>query len=330
VKLEPSSRPKPGFPLGARFPGDTSRGGFRDPRVLLPFLLITLIWSSTWIVIKDQLGIVPPVWSVAYRFLIASAAMFAIARLSGVSLRLGRDGHLLALLLGLLQFVLNYNFVYAAEVHITSGLVAVVFALLVVPNAVLAWALFGERVTPRFAAGSAVAMAGVALLFVQELRLAAAAPREVLTGLGYSLLAVLAASASNVMQLSPRMRARSIAAMLAWAMLYGSAADALFAWVVIGPPVVEARPGYWLGLFYLGIVASSVAFWLYFRIIRVVGPAKAAYSSVLIPIVAMAISTVAEDYRWSLLAVGGGVLALAGLVIALRSGRLSPLPRATE
>ncbi len=54
--------------------------GFRDPKILLPFLLIILIWSSTWIVIKDQLGIVPPAWSVTYRFLIASAAMFAIRK----------------------------------------------------------------------------------------------------------------------------------------------------------------------------------------------------------------------------------------------------------
>jgi drug/metabolite transporter (DMT)-like permease len=328
VKPEPSFRPGPEA-RAARVSGPAAAGGgFRDPRILLPFLLITLIWSSTWIVIKDQLGIVPPVWSVAYRFLIASAAMFAIARLSGASFRLGRDGHLLALLLGLLQFVLNYNFVYAAELHITSGLVAVVFALLVVPNAALAWAFFGERVTPRFAAGSAVAMAGVALLFLQELNLAAAAPLEVMTGLGFTLLAVLAASASNVMQLLPRMKARPIATMLGWAMLYGSLADALFAWAVIGPPVMEARLGYWLGLFYLGIIASSLAFWLYFGIIRAVGPARAAYSSVLIPILAMAISTAAEGYRWSLLAVGGGVLALAGLMIALRAGQAPPALRA--
>ena len=100
-------------------------GSFRDRAVLLPFLLITLIWSSTWIVIKDQLGIVPPVWSVSYRFLIAGAAMMLIVRLAGMSLAIGR-GHGLAALLGLLQFVLNYNFVYASELHITSGLAAVV------------------------------------------------------------------------------------------------------------------------------------------------------------------------------------------------------------
>ena len=59
--------------------------------------------------------------------------------------------------------MLNYNFVYAAELYITSGLVAVVFALLVVPNAGLAWLFFGERVSGRFVLGSAVAMAGVGL-----------------------------------------------------------------------------------------------------------------------------------------------------------------------
>jgi len=92
-----------------------------------------------------------------------------------------------------------------------------------------------------------------------------------------------------------------------------------------GPPVVESRIGYWIGLLYLGIVASAVAFALYYRVIRAVGPAQAAYSSVLIPILAMAISTAVENYRWSALAAGGGVLALAGMAVALRAGR-APAP----
>ena len=305
----------------------TVQAGFRDPRLLLPFLLITLIWSSTWIVIKDQLGTVPPVWSVSYRFLIAGAAMFLIARATGARLGLGgRGGHGLAMLLGLSQFVLNYNFVYAAELHITSGLAAVVFALLILPNAVLAWLFFGERVSGRFVLGSAVAMAGVALLFVQEVRAAATSTREVLIGLGFTLLGVLAASGSNVMQVSKAVRARPISTMLSWAMLYGGLADAAYAWITEGPPVVEARFGYWLGLVYLAVAASSVAFWLYFGIIRKIGPAKAAYSSVLIPILAMALSTAFEGYRWSPLAIAGGVLGVAGLVIALRSGRAAAPP----
>ncbi|MGQ0659901.1 DMT family transporter [Sphingosinicella sp.] len=313
--------------------GSQQETGFRDPKVLLPFLLITLIWSSTWIVIKDQLGpipseAVPPPWSVAYRFLIAAAAMFALARFGALRLGLDAAGHRLAAMTGLLQFALNYNLVYAAELSITSGLAAVVFALLVLPNAVLARIFFGERVTAGFVLGSAVAMAGVALLFVQEARQATVPLAGVLTGLGLTVLAVLAASISNVMQLSDGMRARSIAVMLGWAMLYGGIINAAFAWAVSGPPVAEARPGYWLGLLYLSVIASALAFWLYYRIIRAVGAARAAYSSVLIPIVAMLISTVAEGYRWSPPALAGGMLGIAGLIIALRSRRAVPPPPA--
>jgi len=305
---------------------------FRNPRVLLPFLLVTLIWSSTWIVIKDQLGpnpemAVPPVWSVTYRFLISSAAMLLIARLAGQSLRLERGGHVLAVLLGTMQFVVNYNFVYASELYITSGLAAVVFALLVVPNSLLAFLVFGQRVTARFVFGSAIAMAGVALLFVQEVRTAGAGMTDVLKGLGFVMIAVLGASISNVMQLLPAIRMRPLAPLLGFAMLYGALLDGAFAWAFVGPPAIETRIGYWIGLLYLGLLASALAFWLYFEIIRKVGPARAAYSSVLIPIIAMLLSTLFEDYVWSPLALAGGVLGLVGLIVALRAGRPpQPLP----
>ena len=160
-------------------------------------------------------------------------------------------------------------------------------------------------------------MAGVALLFVQEIRSSSAGAGAVLIGIGLTLLGVLGASIANVMYASERMRTRPIASMLAWGMAYGVAANAALAWLLYGPPVVEPRLGYWLGLVYLGLFASALAFTFYFGILRVVGPAKAAYSSVLVPIIAMALSTAFEGYHWSKLAVAGGIL--AGLVIALRS-----------
>ena len=312
-------------------PGETIEAtmeetGFRDPKVLLPFILVTLIWSSTWIVIKDQLGAdpataVPSPWSVTYRFGIASLAMFAIALATGAGLRVGRGGHCYAALLGVPQFFLNFNLVYAAEQHVTSGIVAVVFALLMVPNALFARLFFHQPISGRFIAGSLVALTGIALLFVQEVRASAADRSETLIGIGFTLLGVLAASSAYVLQLAPGVRNRPIAAMLAWAMLYGALLNAAFAWAGWGPPKFELRAGYWIGLLYLGVMASAVTFFFYFRIIRAIGPAKAAYSSVLIPIIAMAISTVAEGYRWTALAAAGGVLALLGLVIALRTSR---------
>lgn len=297
----------------------SDRSGFRDPKIVLPFLLVTLIWGSTWIVIKDQLGTVPPVWSVSYRFILASATMFVLAILTGASLRIGAQGHKLAAVIALFQFAINFNGVYAAEQYVTSGLVAVVFALLVVPNAVFARIYFGERITPGFAAGSMVALIGATSLFVQEVRTTSVPPLSVIAGIALTLVAVLGASIANVMQLAPAVRARPISVMLAWAMLYGAIIDGVFAWWVAGPPVIETRVGYWLGLIYLSVFASALAFFLYYRVIRAVGPARAAYSSVLVPIIAMTFSTLFEDYRWAPLAVAGGVMVLAGLIIALRS-----------
>ena len=289
------------------------------PRILLPFLLVTLIWSSTWIVIKDQLGAVPPAWSVTYRFVIAAIAMFAWAKASGASLSLGRRGQMFAALFGIPQFCLNFNFVYAAEHHVTSGLVATVFALLMVPNSALAWLFLKQRASWAFVLGSAIASAGVALLFVQEMRSSPVPPDQVALGIGLTLLGVLSASIANILQASRQVAAWPLASLLAWGMVYGVVANALLAWAVAGPPVVEARPLYWLGLAYLGLFASALAFPLYFAVMRAVGPGKAAYSSVLVPILAMLLSTLFEGYRWSTLAAAGGILALAGLVIALRS-----------
>lgn len=334
---EPSSRRKPGTQEGGSpgaapdevqaFAGATE--SLANPAILLPFLLITLIWSSTWIVIKDQIGTgpdaVPPAWSVTYRFVIAAAAMVAIAAALRTPLRVGREGHLLALAIGVPQFALNFNFVYAAERYVTSGLVAVVFALLMVPNAVLARLCYGHRVSRRFLLGSAVAIVGVLALFVAELRGTTAPPNRVALGIGFALLGVLSASVANVMQAAPRVRARPVASLLAWAMGYAALVNAALAFALHGPPVVEGRVGYWLGLVWLGLFASALAFFLYIRIIRQIGPAKAAYSSVLVPITAMLLSTMFEDYRWTWVAAAGGVLAIAGLLIALTSSRVPPV-----
>ena len=297
-------------------------GAFLKPRVLIPFIVITLIWGSTWIVIRDQLGPVPPAWSITYRYVIAAAAMFAYASFKKVPLGLGREGHLLAILFGFLQFFLNFNFVYAAEHYVTSGIVAVVFALLLVPNSAFAWLFLKHRIGPRFLVGSAVAMGGVVLLFLNEMRHGSAAPRDVAIGIGLTVLGVLSASVANVMQGTERLRARPIESLLAWGMFYGTVANALFAQMLYGAPVLEYRTGYWIGVVYLGLFASALAFTLYLGIIRAVGPGRAAYSSLLVPIIAMTLSTIFEDYHWSTTAVAGGLLALLGLFIALRSKRV--------
>jgi drug/metabolite transporter (DMT)-like permease len=288
-----------------------------SPRVLLPFMLVTLIWGSTWIVIKGQLGVVPPSWSVTYRFAIAAAAMFAFALIRGERLRLEKRAMLFAAVLGIAQFALNFNFVYRAEQHITSGLVAVLFALLIVPNTLMGRAFLKTPLEGRFLLGAGIAIAGVGLMILHEYRAAALGAREVLIGTALTLAGVMSASISNVMQGTTIARAQPMVVMIAWAMLFAAIVDGCYAWITTGPPVIEANATYLGGVLYLGIVASAVTFPLYFNVIRAVGPGQAAWTSVLIPIIAMGFSTAFEGYRWAMLSVAGGIVALVGLVIAV-------------
>lgn len=291
----------------------------RTAAIVVPFALVTLIWSSTWIVIRDQIGSVPPSWSVCYRFLLAGMAMALFARMRRVRLNIGASGLLFATAIGLAQFVLNFNFVYRAEHYLTSGVVAVIYAMLLIPNSIFSWLFFRQPVGRAFIGGSVVAVAGIILMLLHEYRAATVSPDKVLLGAALSIAGLLSASAANVMQGMEIARRLPMIAVLTWAMLIGAALDAAFAWATIGPPSFDPRPSYLLGVAWLGIAGSVVTFPLYFTLIQRIGAGRAAYTSVLIPIIAMLISTLVEGYRWSPLAIAGALLAIAGMGLALRA-----------
>jgi len=292
--------------------------GLLAPRVLVPFLIVSIVWGSTWFVIRDQLATVPASWSVTYRFAVATVGMFMLTAIMRQPLKIDAQMMRWTMLLGLLQFSLNFNFVYAAEHHITSGLVAVIFALLIVPNAILAKWWLGRDVGGSFMFGSAIAGSGVGLLMLQEYRAAPVGGEEVLLGFSLTLCGVAVASVSNVLQVVPKVARFPTLTILAWSMLWGTVSNAVFAWGVAGPPVVDPRPAYFGGVVYLAIIGSVLTFPLYFNLIRSIGPGKAAYTGVLTPVIAMMLSTLFEGYRWSTVALAGAALALIGLLVALR------------
>jgi drug/metabolite transporter (DMT)-like permease len=295
-----------------------------DRSIVIPFIIFTAIWGSTWIVIRDQLGVVPAQWSVTYRFVLAAVAMALVAKWKGHSLKLDRGGMIAAAFLGAAQFCVNFNAVYLAERYITSGLVATVFALLLIPNSLLAWGFLGQKPTPRFFWAALVATAGIGLLFLHEVRAAPARSEDIAIGLGLTIVGLLGASAANVYQAGKEARRHPLFALLAWAMAIGALFDAAIALAVAGPPIFDPRPVYWLGVAYLALAASVLCFSLYFPVVRKIGPGKAAYSSVIVPVIAMALSTGFEGYRWTPLSIAGAVLALGGMLLAL-AGRRRPM-----
>ncbi|WP_430429953.1 DMT family transporter [Parasphingorhabdus sp.] len=288
-----------------------------NPRILIPFLLVSLIWGSTWLVIKDQIGTVPPSWSVAYRFMMAAAAMFVLVAIRKQPFRLNRQGQFWAILIGIAQFSFNFNFVYNAEIYITSGLVAVMFALLMVPNAILGRIFLGQKIGGAFMAGSAIAAVGIAMLFWHEYKASPATLEEVVLGVIFTAAGILSASVANVMQATPKVKVYPILTMLAWAMLWGALINICVSFATAGPPQFDMRPSYSAGIIYLAIIGSVVTFPLYFSLVREIGAGKAAYSSVLVPVVAMILSTLFEGYVWTLLPAAGATLAMAGLLVSL-------------
>ena len=231
-----------------------------DASIVVPFIIFTGVWGSTWIVIRDQIGSVPPQWSVAYRFMIAAIAMALVATWKGQSLKMDRGGLIAALVLGITQFSINFNSVYLAERFITSGVVATVFALLLIPNSLLAWAFLGQKPNARFLWAGLVAVAGVALLFVHELSSSPLANRDIAIGLAFTMAGLFGASSANVYQAGKEARRHPLLALLAWSMAIGAVIDICLAFAVAGPPVAETRLGYWAGVLYLALFGSVLCF----------------------------------------------------------------------
>ncbi|AUX70728.1 EamA family transporter [Porphyrobacter sp. HT-58-2] len=289
-----------------------------SPKVLIPFMLTGTIWGSTWFVITGQIADVPAAWGVFYRFMLATPALFVLAAVMGQRLKLTRPEYLLALGVGIAQFSGNFLFVYHSEQHITSGIVAVMFALLMVPNAVFARLFIGEKVASGFLAGSLVAIVGVTMLLVHEWN---AAPLGGNVGLGIALAigGMLAASIANVVQANPTGRGVPMVSFLAWAALFGTIFDLAYAFVIAGPPQVPTTAAFWAGTAYLAIIGSVVTFPLHYNLVRQIGAGKTAYNGIVTVCVAMLLSTLFEGYRWTPLTASGAALALVGMGLALRS-----------
>ncbi|MEL7199929.1 MAG: DMT family transporter [Pseudomonadota bacterium] len=293
-----------------------------SPRVIIPFLLTGSIWGSTWLVITGQIDGVPAAWSVFYRFALATPALFLVAFFMKRRLKLTKPEHMLAALVGIFQFSGNFLFVYNAELYVTSGIVAMMFGLLMVPNALFGRLFLGERVQSGFVIGSVVAIVGVSLLLVHEWTSnpnAGVLGGDPGLGIVLAMLGIVAASVANVVQANPTGRGVPMVSLLAWAMLYGTIFDLGFAWLTAGPPPFPTSTNYWVGIVYLALIGSVVTFPLHYNLVREIGAGRTAYNSILTISVAMALSTLFEGYQWTWLTIGGMALAVVGMVLALRA-----------
>ncbi len=284
----------------------------------LLFLLPSFIWGTTWLVIKFQLGLVAPEVSVAWRFGLAALLLLAWSQLRGVRLRFGLRDHAAFALQGLLQFNLNYVLVYLAEQHLTSGLVAVLFVLMVIWNLAGARLFFGARAGGAVLAGATLGILGVGLMFLPEVR-AAGGQEGLGLGVALALGGTLSASAANLYAQRLYRRGIEVVPSTAWSMLYGALSVSAWCLATGIPFTFDARPAYLISLVYLAVFGSVVAFVSYLTLLSRIGAGRAGYTAAVIPVLAMLTSTLFEGYRWTGAALLGMGLVLAGNLLVMRA-----------
>jgi len=284
---------------------------------LLLFSTTVLIWGSTWLAITFQLGSVDPMLSVGYRFLLAALLLFAWCRFAGHRLRFTRGQHGFILLQGLALFSCNYLLFYLAEQHLASGLVAVIFSTIVFMNVFNGALLLGAPLEPRVLAGALLGVVGLGLVFWPELAGFRAGGNGLL-GVGLAFAASYLASLGNILSARNQSHGLPVFATNAWGMLYGAAAMLAGALLLGRPLQFDLSAPYLLSLLYLALFGSIVAFGCYLTLIGRIGAPRAAYASLIFPLVALLLSTVWEGYRWTLPSLSGVPLVLVGNMLALR------------
>jgi drug/metabolite transporter (DMT)-like permease len=284
---------------------------------LVLYLSAVLIWGSTWIAITFQFGKVPPTVSVAYRFALASLLLFGWCLARRLRLRFSAMEQAAMALQGLLLFGFNYVCVYVAETQISSGLVAVVFSLIVFLNIVGARLFFGTPVRSAMLAGAVLGVGGVALIFLPEFRHGAGGGR-MWTGLSLALVGTVSASLGNLLSARNQRRGLPVVQLNAYGMLYGALLVGLYAWLRGEPFVFDGSARYLLSIGYLALFGSVLAFGAYLTLVGRIGADRAAYATVVIPVVALVLSGLFEGFRWQAGTVAGIGLCLAGNVLVLR------------
>jgi drug/metabolite transporter (DMT)-like permease len=284
------------------------------------FAIATLIWGSTWLAITFQLGVVEPEVSVVYRFALAAAILFVWCGARGQRLRFQPRTHAWLALQGSTLFGLNYVGVYLAERYVASGLVAVAFSTLVFVVPIGARLAFGTAVQARVAVGAVIGVVGIASMFLPELRVAAVGGTAAL-GIAFALGSTVIAAIGNLVTVRLQRDKVPTLSGTAWGMGYGALTAAALAWTGGSAWTFDWGFAYVASLVYLSVFGSIIAFGTYFRLIKHVGANRASFTAVAIPVVAMALSTVFEGYRWTTTAALGAALAFVGNYLALTAKR---------
>jgi drug/metabolite transporter (DMT)-like permease len=282
---------------------------------IIVWLILCLIWGTTWIFIKIGLGDLPPISFASTRFVLSAIIVFLIIRVQRIPLPRSPSQWRLIALTGILQFSFNYSAVFWSEQYITSGLAAVLQATITLFGLMLAWVFLpDERITPRKIIAVVLGIVGVAVIFVDQLK--------VDNWLAFAGCAAVVGGSYCAAQASVLVKAKAggihPAALVFGQMICGLPLIVLYSLIVEGNPLKF----HWswtviICVFYLTIVGSVVAFWLYYWLLSRIESTKAMMISLVTPLIAVVIGAVTIGERLPPQTFFGGLMIIGsiGLIV---------------
>lgn len=284
---------------------------------LILYIIPAFIWGSTWLAITFQLGVVDPLVSVFYRFLLAAIILFVYCSTIKMNLKYNAKQHLFMALQGIFLFGINYLLVYLAEVHLESGLVAVIFTTIIFLNIFNGFVFLKSKIRLNVLGSALIGFIGIILVFKDEI-LGFNFSSDKSLGLILSFLSVIAASLGNIISAYNQRNKLPVVQTNAFGMFYGALLMLLLVFVTNTPLSFDVSFRYISSLIYLAVFGSIIAFYSYLTLLGKIGADRAAYVTLVFPIIALLLSTFFEDYTWTLFALLGVGLITFGNFLMLK------------
>ena len=283
---------------------------------LILFIATLFCWSPTWYLIKFQLGYVDPLVSVFYRFIAASLIIFIYLIIKRKNLKFSFNYHIWFLFFGTCLYSINYVFFYTSNTYLVSAFPAIVFSTVVIMNILGEWFYFKKKPTLKTFIGVAIGMLGIIIIFNKEI-FNFSFSNGTHIGLLLALLGTFCASTGNMVHQRNLNNNFPLIETIAFAMFYGSLITLLITQLNNTELLFEFTFRYISSLAYLSVFGSIFAFVFYLKLLERVGPGRAGYVGVVMPVIALLISTIFENLEWQLNLIAGLPILLVGAVLVI-------------
>lgn len=301
---------------------------------IILYTLTSLIWGSTWYAIQFQVEDASPMWSIVYRFTIATFILFIFCIVTKKNLKFSFKNHIAMAIQGLLLFCLNYIFFYISSDYLISGTVAVLSANIQFINILNSRLIFKVPIKLSVIISAVMGLMGLTLVFISQISKIypnhAINHTQQIIGLIFCLIGTLFASWGNMASAYNQKQQLPIIQSNAYGMFYGSLFTLILAIIFHQKPSISWTLPYIGTLFYLAIFGSVIAFGSYLKLLGQIGPGRAAYIFVITPLIALLISTFFEHFEWHLITIVGIILIVLGNILALYKPEINIINKSAE